>query len=143
MAEITITVADVSVVQQVDQVSWKANAAVTPGAILYKDVSANDYGLASNDAGTEQATIAGYCLGYASSGEYFPAISAARAATGGILVVCGGTIAAGKVYVLGRTPGKFMLADELTSGELLSIVGVGATTANMELAFNSSGYAVA
>ena len=111
---------------------FQAGEAITQGQPFY--LSSNRAYKTDADVSTKHK-VAGIAMTAASTNGYF------IGATEG-LVAIGATVAIGTVYVISPTAGSIMPSADLASDDYVSILGVGTTTAIIDLQINNSGVAV-
>ena len=134
MADITVTAANVVLVSgSIEHVT--AGAAITAGQAVYKDLTdGNDHKPCDADA-SASAVIAGIAL-HASEDKQPLAIQ-----TGGTINI-GGTVVIGEVYCVSSGAGGVAPDLDVGSNEYRTIIGIGATSANIQLNFTTSGVQV-
>ena len=134
MADITVTAANVVLVSgSIQHVT--AGAAITPGQPVYKDLDDGDDHKPCDADASATAVIAGIAL-HASEDKQPLAIQ-----TGGTINI-GGTVVVGEVYCVSSVVGGVAPDVDVASGEYRTIIGVGVTSANIELRFHTSGVQV-
>lgn len=127
MADLSITAADVALV---DGVTRHGTAGATIAAGDAVRVTGGEVLLAS-DASAAAAACTGVALNAASDGQ---PVAYQESGT----IDMGATVAVGKVYVL-STDGGIAPVDDIATGEYITVIGVGVTTANIKLGLNASG----
>lgn len=128
MANLSVTAANVSyVVGEITKEELVAGATITAGQAIYKDAAASNVAkLAQSDGTTAEAAVYGIALCSASTGQ--PVVVAK---TGDFDI--GGTLTVGTIYVLSQTAGAICPVADLTTGDYVSIIGVGTAADNLEL----------
>jgi len=136
MAAITVTAGSVARVDG-EVVTYNSGATITAGMSVYVDSNgAVQIGTNATSAGSGVgATAVGVALNGGASGQ---PIAILKNGT----VNIGGTAAVGKQYCLG-TAGGIIPVDDIATGEYITPVGVGVTSANIKLGYNVSGVAAA
>lgn len=139
MAQLSVTAADVvpgdnAVTRQVT-----AGATITAGQVVYRDTSDNEYKLA--DADVQASTVAaGIALNGASDGQPMTIQTEGD-------INPGGTVRVGEVYIVSPTAGGIGESGtsggtlDISSGDFVTILGVGTATNNIALKINVSGAA--
>ena len=123
MAEVSITAANVVPVAGYSSTTGTAGATITAGQVVYRDAATSTLKLADSNASQAAANAVGIALHGASSGQ--PLIYQ----TAGDITI-GGTIAVGKIYVVGATtPGALAEHTDLTSGWYTKVMLIGKTSA--------------
>lgn len=132
MAAITVTAANVVRVDGEVIYGYYAGATITSGMVVYVD-SAGAVQIGTN-ASSAGSGVGGQLVGIAmNGGGSGQPITILKNGT----INIGGTAAVGKQYCLG-TAGGVIPVDDIATGEFITHVGVGITTANIKLAFNVS-----
>lgn len=126
MGDIAITAANVVAGSGATQISGTAGETITAGMVCYLKASDTRWWKAQAD-GTAAESGSGATYGIALNGA-----SAGQPITidsydpNGITI--GGTCAAGQVYVISATAGGIALESDITSGQYMTIVGIGIST---------------
>lgn len=137
MADITITAANVVPGTGAVIENHTAGAAITAGQAVYYDTSTLTVKLADCDnASSTVRSVRGIALNSCASGQ-----PVAVQVDG--LITIGATIAAGVVYCLSDTAGGIRPVADQGSGDYTSVIGIGTTTAIMDIQIHNSGAAVA
>jgi hypothetical protein len=132
MADLTITPENVKLIDaDTNQQVVQFGEAVTQGQAVYLKASDAKYWLAQNDDIAE-AEFRGIVITPAGVDGY------GVIATGG-LVGMGATLVQGEVYVVSGTGGGVAPISDLGSAVYTSIIGVGATTANLRIDRSNTG----
>lgn len=142
MAQLTITAADVGVASDSghDLRVGQASQAVTEGEVVRWNPATQRFDKAANDtddnAGSGTGGFIGVALTPASGPEaYF--LYSHPGSTGRIKP--GATVAPGRMYYLGQTPGKIVEFADLTSTDKVTEVFRGETTSEVSLVLNPTG----
>ena len=131
MASITVTPASVAKVSG-NTKTVTSGATITAGQAIYKDTAdGNKYKAAINSA-LASCEAEGIALNGASNGQ------PVEMQMDGIIAI-GGTVVVGTTYVVGGTAGAIAPNGDLTSGKYKTLIGVGNTTARIDLAIKASG----
>lgn len=132
MADLSITAANVSGGTGFLMVTGTAGATITAGQAVY--LSGTQWLLArANAAGT--ATVVGIALNNASSGQPINVLY------GGIINI-GATTVTGQTYALSAAnAGGIAPITDLTTGNIVSILGVATSTSAIQIVINNSGAA--
>lgn len=126
MADISVTAANVTWVSGARPRVVKGGATITPGQAVYLNTSTNEYELA--DADTDAASeFAGIAI---SNGENARDMIIAPP---GAVINFGATLAAGTIYTVSATAGGICPDTDLTTGDYVVVVAIGAGTANAEI----------
>lgn len=133
MAAISITAGNVQMADDARLRDVTAGATITAGLVVYQAAD-GDYEAAGNGSAAA-AEAAGIALHGAADGQPL------RIQTGGRIAI-GGTVAVGKIYVLGTT-GGIIPVDDIAGSEYVTVIGVGVTTSQIELLIHASGVAAA
>ena len=131
MADISVTAANVKKGSGATTITGTAGETITAGQVLYLDTADNEYKKADADA-SASAVAAGIALCGAADGQ--PIIIQ----TGGNINI-GGTVTVGEIYVVSATAGGVAPEGDLTTGNYVTVLGIGTTTANIALKIHSSG----
>ena len=137
MGNITVTAANVATVGIANVVEGQAAAAITAGQVVYKNTSGTRALAQSDGTAIESGTLGlgiavnsapgvGQRFDIQISGQFNP----------------GGTAASGVVYAVSATAGLIALASDISSGQYMSILGVGASAAAINLSIYASGSTV-
>lgn len=102
-------------------------ATVALGNTLYIDTADNEHKLSDADSGAVSNTAVGVAI---STGVDSGSV---RIATGGNIILVGATLAVGTAYYLSDTPGGIKPASDLTTGDNVVLIGVAATTTQLNL----------
>ncbi len=115
---------------------------MTAGQVVYLKASDSKWYKALSDAvsGSVEKSGSGTTLGLALNGG--AAGQPAAVATGGTVTI-GGTIAAGVLYYVSNTAGGFCAVADLGTGDYVSVIGYGTTTAIMNLVPTATGLILA
>lgn len=132
MAAITITPANV--VSQGTNARGTAGGTITAGMALIVDTD-GDLIAGNNDDDAAAAAVIGIALHGASNGQPLEYLKFGN-------ITIGGTVAVGKVYVLG-TSGGIIPVDDIASTEFITVIGVGISATVIKCAFIASGVAAA
>lgn len=119
MADLVITANSVRVQALTPATSVQFGEAVTPGQVVYRSSSDNKYYKADCDA-SSTADIDGIVISHASADDYGYVFNSTNSKLD--LSV---TLTTGTAYVVSDTAGNIMPDTDLTSGQLLSIIGYG------------------
>jgi len=112
-----------------------AGATLTAGMPVYKDTAdANEHKAGDNDVAAS-AEIEGVTLNGASDGQ------PVEIQTDGTIAI-GATVTIGETYVLSSTSGKIAPVGDLASDDYVTHIGVGVTTARIELNIKAFGVQV-
>lgn len=133
MADISITATGVTKGAGAVTERGTAGATLTAGMAVYKDAATGTYKIAHCETSAATAVVAGLALNGASSGQ------PVEVQTQGIIALNGLTV--GTIYVLSAS-GAIAPAADLASGDYVTVIGVGATSANLDLGINDSGVQV-
>ena len=131
MASITVTPANVSRISG-NTKTVTAGGTITAGQPIYKDTTANNAYKAAINSALASAAVDGIALNGASNGQ------PVEMQMDGIIAI-GGTVVVGTVYVLGGTTGAIAPNVDVGSTKYKTIIGVGNTTARIDLAIKASG----
>lgn len=134
MAALTFTAASVLLTGGL-QVTGIAGGTVARGNVLRLNTS-NQWVVAVNDSAVN-AAARGIALTDGASGQ---PVTVAILANGGVLGGVASNGAVGKVYVLG-TAGAILPVDDIAGAEFVTVVGVGVTTATIQLGVIAGGVA--
>lgn len=137
MADLTITATSVVPGSGATVVEGIAGASITAGQVLYLDSSTSTYKLADcNSATAAVRSPVGIALNGAASGQ-----------TVGVLtkgpITIGATVAAGVTYFLSGTAGGIRPAADNTTGDYVTILGIGTSTTVIDVKIHESGVAMA
>ncbi len=131
-----------------------ADLSITAGSVKAQTGSGTKTGVAG------ETITAGQALYYASNGKYYKA-STSTATTAKVVGIAlngasadqplsmltsgdidiGGTVAIGAVYVASDTAGNIAAAADNGSGDYVTVIGIGKTTAIIDVSINVSGIA--
>lgn len=135
MTDITITASNVTKGGSNTIGSGIAGAAVTAGQAVYKD-SNDSNRLKPADADVEaSAEAVGVALHGALTGQPLQFVEDGPC-------VLGSGVVAGTIYVVGTTAGAISTATSITSGDYVTVLGVGTATSTLELRLLVSGATV-
>jgi len=134
MSDIVITPADVGLVSAVSGVFVQFGEAVSAGETVYLDSTSGKYYLADADDSAKDS-VAGVVISAGGAADGYGYIANGT----GVVLTIGGTTTAGQVYVLSNTAGGIMPESDLTTGQYVSVVGVGDTGNKLVLGINNSG----
>jgi len=127
MADVSgITAVRVTENTQLETVSY--GATISAGQTLYLDTSDNEHKLADADGAAALQKARGIAI--------TPSIDAGAGliARGGSIILVGATLAVGTAYYLSDTAGGIKPAADLTTGDNVVLLGVAATTTQLDLA---------
>jgi len=114
----------------------QAGETITNGEAVYRSTDSLYY-LADNNTSTVTAEAVGVAVTEADAAEdYFVLL------TVGTVMLTSTTLAVGTTYCLGSTPGSIETYAEVTSGgstDYVTVLGVGVSTSELELAVNATG----
>lgn len=134
MADITVTPADVELIDNVAGVKVQFGEAVTAGEAVYLNSGDNKYYLADASDSAKDA-VAGVAISGGSADSYGYIVS-----TDGTTIDIGGTTAAGTIYVLSASAAGAIAPDtDLSTGDYVSVIGVGSGSNQIVLGINNSG----
>lgn len=126
MTDVSVTAASVNWVSGVRPIQGIAGATITAGQVVYLDTATNTYKLAKADAAAT-AVVAGICLDGGVAGRPI------WIAPPGAVVNCGGTNAAGTIFVLAAdNAGAFAAWADLATSNYVNVLFIGTGT-NVEL----------
>lgn len=131
MADISITPASVVPGSNATQIQGTAGETITAGMAVYLKTSDSRWWKAQADgtaAESGSGTQLGVALCGASAGQ--PIVVDIADANG---ITIGGTVAVGTVYVVSATAGGICPEADITSGQYLTIIGVGSTTSAIKM----------
>lgn len=131
MADLSITPADVVIVENVNQAEGIASVAIAAGEMCYR-VSGTSYALAEAGDTEAKATAPVMALSSGAAGQPI------KFAAGGRITV-GGGVALGDVFALSATPGKLAPIADLDTGDYFTHVAVGVAAGVIELRPLSTG----
>lgn len=132
MTDLSITAANVLKVSGVTK-SGDAGADLTGGQMVYKDATDSKLKLADSDGAAALRECIGMVLsGGAGNGQPAHLIEEGVVSLGAILTP-------GKIYVLSDTPGGIMPADDLETGDYVTIVGVAVSTTQLKIKIWNTG----
>lgn len=134
MADLSITAANVKATEgEITRYDCTAGATITAGQACYIDTAASNVAkLAQADNAAIEATVKGIALNGASTGQ------PVSLATAGDLTM-GATVGVGTIYVASKTAGGICLTTDINTGDYVSIIGVGTTTAKLKINILNSG----
>lgn len=135
MADITVTAASVKKGVNAGVATGTGGATIIAGKLLYLDSADNKLKLADADAAAT-AQVVGIAL--CGGGDNQPIVYQ----TSGTINI-GGTVGVGEIYLASSTAGGIAIEGDIGSAKFLSIVGVGATTANIQMKIHNTGVAIA
>lgn len=136
MADLSVTIADVEVTDRNNGnlVQITLGETVTAGEPLYKATSGGKYLRAQADDGTRRKAE-GICV----LGGDLDSIGM-MIKTAGAKIKLGATIAVGEVYVVSANLGKIApIGDISTTGHYYTVLGIGATTTELQLLIDDTG----
>lgn len=120
MTDLSITAANVTWVSGVRPFIGKAGATITPGQAVYLDTTTNKYKLTDGDTDAE-SVCAGISLDGGVDGRDM------LIAPPGAVINIGGTVALGTVYVCSLAAGGIAPWADLSTGDYVTILFIGAT----------------
>lgn len=140
MADLTVTAANVVTVSGGINKDFVAGEAFTAGQCVYLKTSTNKWMKAQCD-GTAEEAGSGTVLGIALNTGVLNQPAAVQ--TSGI-ITAGATVVVGKIYLVSATAGGIAPVDDIvTSTQKVTVLGIGATAANIDMAMKSyTGYAI-
>ena len=131
MGDIAVTAGDVSPGTDAGlDVTGTAGAALTAGQVVYYSASADEYLVADTETSSTTADADGVVVCTAADTQ-----KCVVQKTGQIDI--GGTVVVGTVYVLSVT-GKIAPADDLATGDWVTVIGIGVTATDIKLGINAS-----
>lgn len=138
MADISVTAANVLVGTGASTAYGTAGETITAGQTVYIDTAdGNKIKKGDCDSGTVVVrTLAGVALNGGATGQPIKYITAGP-------YTVGGTVVAGRVYVLSDTAGGIMPESDLEAGDYLSILGWGKSTTEIQVDITNSATVVA
>lgn len=138
MADLSITAASVLKGSGAQTEQGTAGAAVTAGQVVYKDASDSDkFKLADCNSATAAVRAPyGIALHAAASGQPLTVLRSGS-------ITIGATVAVGVTYFLSGTPGGIRPAADNTTGDYVSIVGIGTSVSAIDVRFHSAGAVMA
>lgn len=137
MADLTITAANVLAGSGAATEVGTAGATVTAGQVVYLDTSGPSFKLADcNSATAAVRQPYGIALHAAGSGQPLVILKSGP-------ITIGATVAVGVTYFLSGTAGGIRPAADNTTGDYVSIVGIGTSTTVIDVKFHQSGAAMA
>ena len=111
-------------------VTGVAGADLTAGQSVYLDASTNTYKLADSNASQATAQAVGIATHAALTGQPVKL----QGGRGGYLTLgAGAAPAVGTIYCVGATAGSIVPSADLTTGDYVTVLGVGATTNRIQL----------
>lgn len=137
MADLSITAANVAAASTARKLTGTAGATITAGQVLTLDPATNTYKLCDcNSATAALRKPAGIALHASLAGQ--PITMLTRG-----LITIGATVAIGVSYYVSGTGGGVRPAADNTTGDYVSLVGIGKSTTQVEVRFVESGAAMA
>ncbi len=133
MANLTVTAASVEALPTSAQKTGIAGETITAGQPLYYSAADQRYYKASSTTATT-ANAAGIALNGAAAAQPIAMLTAGP-------IDIGATVTVGEVYVVSDTAGSIAAEIDSLEGEFITVLGVGVTTANINVAINASGIA--
>lgn len=131
--DVAITAASVAKGSGATVTAYTAGVTITAGQAVYIDTAnANVAKLADGDGTTLTATCAGFALHASLSGQPIAVLSAGP-------ITIGGTLVAGKVYILSNTAGAITLIADYTTSYIPCIVGYASTTSVLQVQITATG----
>ena len=134
MVDISVTAANVVKGTGAVTQNGTAGATITAGQSIYLDTVAGTLKLADADV-VASAAAAGIALHGASLNQPLAYQSAGR-------ITIGGTVVVGTVYVVSITAGGVAPLADIASGDFVTVLGIGVTTAIIALDIQVSGVAI-
>lgn len=131
MADLSITGGSVLKSTNATTRKGTAGAAVTGGAAVYLSTDNKLY-LAQHDGTLAEAAAVGVALHAAGAGQPLEYL------TGGNCTM-GATVAIGEVYLVSATAGGIAPYADIGTGDYVTVLGIGSTTATMTVTINASG----
>lgn len=137
MADLVITAANVLKGSGAQVETGTAGASVTAGQVCYLDTSTNTLKLADcNSATAAVRSPYGIALHAAGSGQPLVVLKSGS-------ITIGATVAVGVPYFVSGTAGGIRPVADNTTGDYVSLVGIGTSTTAIKVAFLESGAAMA
>ena len=134
MVDISVTAANVVKGSGAVTQNGTAGATITAGQSIYLDTVAGTLKLADADV-VASAAAAGIALHGASLNQPLAYQSAGQ-------ITIGGTVVVGTVYVVSITAGGVAPLADIASGDFVTVLGIGVTTAIIALDIQVSGVAI-
>lgn len=136
MTDLVITAANVKAADSATKKSAKGGGTITPGKVIYKDLSTGKLDLVDADSATaSQRDVEGIALSGGGVDQPIFYMTEGDLDVGAVLTV-------GKVYVASDTAGGIMPVEDLEAGDYVTILGVAKTTSILAVKINKSGVAV-
>jgi hypothetical protein len=137
MSDLSITAASVAAASTARRTTRTAGVTITAGQVLALDPVTNTYKLCDcNSATAALRKPAGIALHAATAGQPITML------TNGVITI-GATVAIGVTYFTSGTGGGIRPAADNTTGDYVSIVGIGVSTTQINVKFNQSNAAMA
>lgn len=109
-------------------------ATISAGQPVYEDATdSSDAKLADANASTATAAAVGIAITPGVDGGY------GYIATGGSIILVGTTMTVGQSYYVGPTAGQIIDASELTTGDIVTLLGVAASATQLDLNIKATG----
>lgn len=141
MADLTITAANVRVKNAATGLHRvQAGEANTHGQSVYLKASDSKWYKADADLSAEAAGSGGLGIVMVPAGAMDDYFYIAKDPGGAIDI--GATLTQGEIYVLSGTPGGVCPEGDLSAGERVTIIGVGANPSTLNLLFQATGVAI-
>lgn len=107
---------------------------IAAGQPVYEDATdSSDAKLADANASTATASVVGIAITPGVDGGY------GYIATGGSIILVGTTMTVGQSYYVGPTAGQIIDASELTTGDIVTLLGVAASATQLDLNIKATG----
>lgn len=133
MSDISVTAGSVLKYTGATTENGTAGETVTAGQLVYKNSSqSNKFYKAQHDGTSSEATLYGIALNGASDGQPLQVQTAGD-------VNPGGTVAVGTIYCVSATAGGIAPSADVSTGDYMSIFGVGTTSSKIHLHIYNSG----
>lgn len=116
-----------------DVINRVYGATVSPGQPLYQDSADDEFKLADANASSATANAKGIAITPGVDTGY------GLIAKGGSIILVGTTMVVGEQYYVGPTAGSIIASSELTTGDYVTLLGVAATTTQLNLTIKATG----
>lgn len=116
-----------------DVINRVYGATISPGQPLYQDSADDEFKLADANASAATANAKGIAITPGVDTGY------GLIAKGGSIILVGTTMVVGEQYYVSPTAGSIIASSELTTGDYVTLLGVAATTTQLNLTIKATG----